>query len=669
MTRVGVFSAGILKIPHLNTLLEADVVRLGTFSRQDCDYIAGWGLKPSTGKARSFSHEQGIPFISLEDGFVRSLGLGVEATATHSMVVDSTGIYYDSTRPSDLEDLIFHHKFDEALLQRSKRCISLLKSYRLSKYNHAPDVPLKTLSELPKVLVVDQTLGDASVLYGNADQHSFVRMLDTAISEHPNAEICVKVHPDVIAGAKKGYLLNEAIQRDCTLIFEDISPWALFDAVEHVYVVTSQIGFEALIAGKKVSCFGLPFYAGWGLTNDFLQCKRRGACRSLEQVFAAAYLLYCLYINPYTGLRCELEDTINLINDQRCARERYSGEWLAVGFSRWKKSFISNFLGTRAKIKFIRGDVSKIKQVPPKSRVLAWASSSDPKFEALCSSKNINLWKMEDGFIRSAGLGLDRVNPMSLVVDASGIYYDPSKPSDLESLLNNTEISSELIKRAAEIRKRLVEARLSKYNVGNRSAIALPEGKITILVPGQVETDASIYKGSPSIKTNLQLLERVRKENPDKFIIYKPHPDVISGGRYGEVDQKRAALFYDLQLTDVSIADLLDQVDEVHTMTSLAGFEALLRGVKVVTYGLPFYAGWGLTEDKEYSSSRCRNLHLDELVAVTLILYPVYVDPVSGDQVNIETVIEILQRGKNESFINKVCMHFYRIFRNLFLKC
>jgi capsular polysaccharide export protein len=72
-------------------------------------------------------------------------------------------------------------------------------------------------------------------------------------------------------------------------------------------------------------------------------------------------------------------------------------------------------------------------------------------------------------------------------------------------------------------------------------------------------------------------------------------------------------------------------VDEVHVNTSLAGFEALLRNKPVTTYGVPFYAGWGLTTDlgpvpKRRSAGRT----LDELVAAALLLYPRYLDPVSG---------------------------------------
>jgi capsular polysaccharide export protein len=59
-------------------------------------------------------------------------------------------------------------------------------------------------------------------------------------------------------------------------------------------------------------------------------------------------------------------------------------------------------------------------------------------------------------------------------------------------------------------------------------------------------------------------------------------------------------------------------------MTSLAGFEGLLRGRRVVTYGMPFYAGWGLTADQYRSERRSRRLNLDELVAGCLLKYPRY---------------------------------------------
>ena len=62
-------------------------------------------------------------------------------------------------------------------------------------------------------------------------------------------------------------------------------------------------------------------------------------------------------------------------------------------------------------------------------------------------------------------------------------------------------------------------------------------------------------------------------------------------------------------------------------MTSLSGFEALMHGKNVFCYGMPFYAGWGLTQDEHTLSRRHRQLSLDDLVLQTLIAYPTYIHP------------------------------------------
>ena len=61
-------------------------------------------------------------------------------------------------------------------------------------------------------------------------------------------------------------------------------------------------------------------------------------------------------------------------------------------------------------------------------------------------------------------------------------------------------------------------------------------------------------------------------------------------------------------------------------MTSLTGFEALLQDKKVVTYGAPFYSGWGLTTDHLKVKRRQTKRTLHELISAALLLYPRYVD-------------------------------------------
>jgi len=665
---ISVFSGAIAKIPYLNQFLEEPIklVLWGRFAK--IEKIAGWGLKPSTKKARQYAEQFKVPYISLEDGFLRSVGLGVDGASLHSLIVDQTGIYYDSTRPSDLEKLIVDSILTEDQLARAKCCIELICQHRLSKYNHAPDKPLYLKRNQPCVLVVDQTVGDASIEFGGANADSFIAMLDSAINDNPDADILVKVHPDVIAKKKQGYLLETAIEYKCTLLTSDISPWAVLDEVEHVYVVTSQMGFDALLAGKKVSCFGMPFYAGWGLTIDSLQCDRRNVRRSLEQVFASAYLSYCRYINPYTGVRCELEDTITLISDQKRSLEHFRGEWVTVGFSRWKQSFIPFFLGMFTKQQMIKHWSKNDKYLSAEIKVLRWASALEPELIDRCNQVDADLWRMEDGFIRSVGLGSDLVKPLSLVLDSRGIYYDSTTTSDLEVILNKGEFDQFVLLRAAKVRAKLISLNVSKYNVGYSEKLSLPINQRIILVVGQVETDASIAKGSPDIQYNLELLQKVRDLNLDAYIIYKPHPDVLVGGRYGEIDKVKMDRVSDLIISNISISELFSHIDEVHTMSSLTGFEALLRGIKVVTYGMPFYAGWGLTEDFLICNRRTRKISLDELVAGTLIYYPVYLDPITKEHINVETAIELLVRQREQANGVGFKTRVYRTFRNCFLK-
>ncbi len=662
---ISVFSHAIFKIPYLEQLLGEPVKQVYWGRLSQIEKIAGWGLKPSTKKARSYAERLNVPYISLEDGFLRSVGLGIEGVSLHSLIVDYSGIYYDSRQSNDLERLIVKSVFKQEELIRARRCIELIRHYRLSKYNHAADYILNIKRNRRCVLVVDQTYGDASIAFGGANENSFINMLETAIQENPDAEVLVKIHPDVISGKKRGYLLDIARKNNCTILSEDISPWAVLDEVEHVYVVTSQMGFDALLAGKKVSCFGMPFYAGWGLTQDVLLCERRNTSRTLEQVFTAAYLRYCRYINPYTGIRCELEDTIALVSEQKNKLERYRGLWSAVGFSRWKQSFVAGFLGQFANVSY----VDSLIPVGEETKVLRWASALEPEMINRCQQSNVSLWRMEDGFVRSVGLGSDLVEPLSLVLDSRGIYYDASAPSDLEVILNNKVFDNDMLLRAVQVRERLIDLNVSKYNVGVSGKINLPKNQLIILVIGQVETDASIAKGSPKIKSNSGLLAEVRQFNPEAYIIYKPHPDVIAGGRYGEIDRSATNGLCDVVMRNISITELFSHVDEIHTMSSLTGFEALLRGIKVVTYGMPFYAGWGLTQDFITCHRRKRKLSLDQLVAGTLIDYPIYVDPVTKEHINVETAIELLARQKLLANSLGFKTRVYRSFRNFFCKC
>jgi capsular polysaccharide export protein len=297
------------------------------------------------------------------------------------------------------------------------------------------------------------------------------------------------------------------------------------------------------------------------------------------------------------------------------------GRVYAQGFSFWKRRPVRRFLDNPRVVFVQRAD-----RVEPGATLAVWGNK--PVAGKLAAG--VRLLRLEDGFLRSVGLGADLIAPLSWVVDAQGLYYDATRPSDLEEILATTDFATALLERASALRASILRSGLTKYNVGAADWLRPPGVPRVILVPGQVESDASLALGAPQIRTNMGLLEAVRRENPDAYILYKPHPDVLAGLRAKGVCEDDALLWADAQVTEVGMGMLLPHVDEVHVLTSLAGFEALLREKPVTCYGQPFYAGWGLTRDLVPLERRTRRLSLDALVAGALILYPRYVSLQTG---------------------------------------
>jgi capsular polysaccharide export protein len=312
----------------------------------------------------------------------------------------------------------------------------------------------------------------------------------------------------------------------------------------------------------------------------------------------------------------------------------------ACDFSAWKRPMVRQiFPGSR--IVFVR----TVSRVPAGAALAVWGYRPIPGTLA----DGVKLLRLEDGFLRSVGLGADLIRPLSWVIDGRGMYYDATRPSDLEHILATAEFSSALLNRAASLRDGISAGGLTKYNVG-ASAWRRPNGRTrVILVPGQVESDASLAFGAPGLRRNIELLRAVRTANPKAHVIYKPHPDVLAGLRAAGVGEDQASGDCDEQIFDVPMGDLLPQVDEVHVITSLTGFEALMRGIPVTCYGQPFYSGWGLTTDIMPLSRRARVLSIDQLVAGALILYPTYIDRATGRQSTPERAADELLRWRAES--------------------
>ena len=632
-------SQKISQLPHIKAFLD------GEFNT-----AVGWGRKKSGIKALALANSNSKPALLLEDGFLRSVDREGHAL---SLVLDQTGIYYDANTCSDLE-LFVKKTISDKEYQRSSALIKTWKDNSLSKYNANPDYPVKDI-ELSKeyVLVCDQTHGDASIKYGLASEESFIEMLDSALEENPQCAVVVKTHPDISTRAKKGHFDIDRLNQNprIKVVTSPCHPVNLIKNAKTVYTVTSQMGFEALIWGKPVRTFGMPFYAGWGLTQDELPAPDRRKAATLEQLVHAALIDYARYVDPITGTPCDLERIAEHIGLQRKLRMQLPEKLFAVGFSRWKRPFIQKFLAGSSieflpkPMKWSKTRLAKALESDtqdPSKTFLLWGNqhlATLPK-----NSKTIHI---EDGFLRSVGLGADLVKPLSLAIDDVGIYYDATKPSRLEKILETQVLTDEQITRATLLRERIVKMNITKYNNQTTSAISVDTPKKKILVVGQVESDASIKKGSPDIKSNFELLKAVRKSNPESYILYKPHPDVVAGLRDRSDHADQLQYLCDQIIIDSDANTLFSQIDELHTMTSLMGFEALLRGVKVCCHGIPFYSGWGLTIDTVSCGRRTKSLSLDELVYGALIAYPRYLNYEKNVFVEVEEALDSLAHQSN----------------------
>ncbi len=290
--------------------------------------------------------------------------------------------------------------------------------------------------------------------------------------------------------------------------------------------------------------------------------------------------------------------------------------------------------------------------------VLVWASREPPDLTEAVAFGGGKIVRVEDGFIRSPGLGAHFSPAYSLIFDRSGVYYDSTGSSDLETLLATHGFGDDLKARAAALRRRLVGLAVSKYAVGRGQAPERPAGRTTMLVVGQVEDDASIRLGGAEVRTNLELLEAARAAEPTAWIAYKPHPDVLFAGRPGDVAPNALAKLADAVWPDIPIASALDWADAVCTISSLAGFEALLRGKRAIVYGRPFYAGWGLTDDRApQPARRGRALDIDALTAATLLLYPRYLDPYDRKRIQAEDLVDRFEAGWTDPLVGRPLWH------------
>lgn len=405
-------------------------------------------------------------------------------------------------------------------------------------------------------------------------------------------------------------------------VFGDCDPWHLLSGAADVIVdADDELTVIAALSAVPVRCVG---------EGAFQPLGGSAAPEALRQVFRSTFIDHVTYLDPFSETPISLSQVVDISRFWRNLIDGNRNIRAAFGFAFWKRPTVAPLLWAGAgEVPF----VSQPSEVHEGASVAIWRSRVPPSALQQLEAKRANCIEVEDGFIRSVGLGANCVPPLSIVVDRLGAHFDPGKPSELELLLESGEFGPELLERAQRLRELIIVSGVSKYasGAGHGPARRRVAGRKHILIPGQVEDDRSMLTGGTAVKTNLELLRRTRKQEPDAYILYKPHPDVEAGHRIGAIPDGAVLALANEVVRDSAISPLIDMVDELHVTTSLAGFEALLRGKPVTTHGVPFYAGWGLTRDLgPVPGRRTKRRSLNELVAAVLLLYPRYLDPETG---------------------------------------
>ena len=638
--RLAVYSLGLVRNAPLKTALASHGAKLvfGPTARK-ADAVAVWGSGPVANRGIRAAARRVLPCLYLEDALFRSVGTGQDEPVI-GLMADWQAPYYEARSPNDLTTLLKRQPVVlSADRQRAENLIAEIRRSGLSKYNPA----LRTDPHEPGyVLIIDQVRGDASIEAGCASAGDFATMLAAARVEHPGKRILIRRHPR----ANYGHFTPSDVTDGVAFERAGVSAADSLGGAAAVYAVTSSMGFEALIHGHRPRIFGMPFYAGWGLTSDEMTNPERTVRHDLESLVHRVLVDYALWFDPYDGRRCGPERAIRGLAARTRGARRKATDRILVGFARWKRPHMKQYLGNVTYSSRGAGalvDTARSRQ----ARIAAWASREPEGLTTAVEGFNIGYDRIEDGFLRSRGLGANLHPPLSLVIDDLGIHYDPARESRLERLLSEAPLlDTAALTRAAMLRTQIVDLGLSKYNEAAKPDIPKKRpGKFRILVPGQVENDAAVLKGAGEIATNGALIRAVRERFAAAEILYKPHPDVVAGLRAGEPSAS------DLTLVDGIIkggdaATVLASVDAVATMTSLLGFEALLRGLPVVTFGVPFYAGWGVSEDLgDIPGRRLARLTVDHIVHAALIDYPVYIDPVTGLEAPPEVILSRLAGG------------------------
>jgi len=610
----GIFSRNSLAIPHLEALL--GVSTIAAFPRrhetEGLAFVVGWGDKASARLPRAFAAATGVPFVAAEDGFLRSVGSHRVKPPPLSLVLDDEGIYYRAATPSRLERLIRAAPgFPAARRAEAAAALARVRGEKLTKYNTlgpaagGHDEPIR-------LLLVDQVFGDQSIGGGLASAATFEAMAAAALAAVPAADIAVKVHPDVLAGRARGYLLDIARRHGLALIADQGNPFDLLARVGAVYTVSSQLGFEALLAGRPVTCFGVPFYAGWGATTDVpagpeaaAALARRGEPRDLQDLFAAAYVAYPRYADPIRNEPISIGAAIDRIVDWRerlAARSRLVAVTLAPPLALDDRLLEAAFGG---------GGAGVIRAAAGGAGIPAGAEVVTARPARLREDRLARAWGFDGGLMRKTG--------EAALADILGATPTPAERAEARRLI-------------AALAATAFERTLVVSAAGGDAVSADDRHVAAAVLAAEPspddETVIAAARAAHPAATVLALREAPRPRGPTPIDRLK----AIATARRGPLAPPPAS----------PLAAVRDHLVGVHVVDSALALDALALGLPVTVHGWPLFAGWGFTTEPA-ATPRGTRLSFEAFVALAFVRGTEWTDPASGLPA---LPSEIVERGR-----------------------
>lgn len=283
------------------------------------DLVVGFGLRGSATKAKKVSETSKAALALAEYGLISGIATPSKTPFKFSLMLDDIGIYFDTTKPSRTLRLLEEdsHLNGSDTCERVRAFIDYVFEHNIVKYNSAPYLELDASQDKHKILVIDQTKEDLAIMLGGCDRYSFKDMLEHALAQE-KCEIYLKLHPETVEGSKEANFKLDALNAYSNLhiIRQNCNNMHLVKQMDEIYVMTSGAGLEGLMAGKKVRCFGQPFYSGWGITEDMHPISRCRT-RSLEEIVESVFFRQTLWFDPKTHAECSPEQALQRLVEIR----------------------------------------------------------------------------------------------------------------------------------------------------------------------------------------------------------------------------------------------------------------------------------------------------------------------------------------------------------------